>query len=88
VRNAVSVFMVTIVCLQAMVRIREEQLVREYSEQEKQLQEVVESFKDKLSQSESRVVTLTAGRHGNSGVLYPPYHLIHCSPGKYSSRIV
>ena len=45
------------------MRTREEQLVREYSEQEKQLQEVVESFKDKLSQSESKVVTLTAGRH-------------------------
>jgi len=68
VRNTTSIVMVSSVCWQAMVRTREEQLVREYSEQEKQLQEVVGSFKDKLSQSESKVVTLTAGRHGNGGI--------------------
>jgi len=51
------------------VRTREEQIVREYSEQEKQLREVVELVKDKLSQSESKVVTLTAGRYSNKGGL-------------------
>ncbi|XP_065890443.1 protein CASP-like [Dysidea avara] len=54
----------------AMVRTREEQLVREYSEQEKQLQEVVESFKDKLSQSESKVVTLTAALESTQAELF------------------
>ena len=48
-----------------MVRIREEQLLREHSEHQKQLQQVMESLKDKLSQSEGKAVTLVAGRHGN-----------------------
>ena len=49
-----------------MVKTREEQLLREHGEHQKQLQEVVESLKDKLSQSEGKVVTLAAGRHGNN----------------------
>ena len=49
-----------------MVKTREEQLLREHSEHQKQLQQVMESLKDKLSQSEGKAVTLAAGRHGNN----------------------
>ena len=48
-----------------MVKTREEQLLREHGEHQKQLQQVMESLKDKLSQSEGKAVTLAAGRHGN-----------------------
>lgn len=48
-----------------MVKTREEQLLRKHSEHQKQLQQVIESLKDKLSQSEGKTVTLTAGRHNN-----------------------
>lgn len=48
-----------------MVRTREEQLLREHSEHQRQLHQAMEPLKDKLSQSEGKAVTLTAGRHGN-----------------------
>lgn len=46
-----------------MVKTREDQLLREYNEHQKQLQQVTESLKDKLSQSEGKAVTLAAGKH-------------------------
>lgn len=49
-----------------MVKTREEQLLREHGEHQKQLQHVMESLKDKLSQSEGKAITLAAGRHGNN----------------------
>lgn len=49
-----------------MVKTREEQLLREHSEHQKQLQQVMESLKDKMSQSEGKAITLAAGRHGNT----------------------
>ena len=45
-----------------MVKTREDQLLREHNEHQRQLQQVVESLKDKLSQSEGKATTLTAGR--------------------------
>ena len=49
-----------------MVKTREDQLLREYNEHQRQLQQVVESLKDKLSQSEAKATTLTAGRLCNT----------------------
>ena len=66
-----------------MVKTREEQLLREYGEHQKQLQQVMESLKDKLSQSEGKAVTLAAGRHGNNSenIVYS----VNCSFRDYSS---
>lgn len=49
-----------------MVKTREDQLLREHNEHQRQLQQVVESLKDKLSQSEGKATTLTAGRLGKN----------------------
>ena len=48
-----------------MVKTREEQLLRKHNEHQKQLQQMIESLKDKLSQSEGKSVTLAAGRYDN-----------------------
>lgn len=48
-----------------MVKTREEQLVRKHNELQKQLQEAMNSLKDKLNQSEGKAVTLATGRHGS-----------------------